>query len=140
MSDRLTFFDSGKWRIRVGQTEYAGEWVDRIAAFEALDQSPTQLSQTLESFAAQAEEIDRLNSIILSLQNDLKSAQDPRLVPKHPIHDSLADRACPNCDAYISWDALNEPVNQAPMYCKACGQSFDWSQERGYDPLEFMFR
>lgn len=32
--ERLTYFDGGKWRIRMGNTEYSGEKVDRISAYE----------------------------------------------------------------------------------------------------------
>lgn len=31
---RLTYFDGGKWRMRIGDTEYSGEKVDRISAYE----------------------------------------------------------------------------------------------------------
>lgn len=31
---RLTYFDSGKWRLKGGDTEYSGEAVDRLAAIE----------------------------------------------------------------------------------------------------------
>lgn len=52
-----------------------------------------------------------------------------RATPKTPVRDSLADRACPACGAYIPWDALNEPVEYAPPFCKNCGQALDWSKE-----------
>lgn len=32
--ERLTYFDGGKWRMRMGDTEYSGEKVDRISAYE----------------------------------------------------------------------------------------------------------
>ena len=31
---RLTYFDGGKWRLKIGDTEYSGEAVDRLASFE----------------------------------------------------------------------------------------------------------
>lgn len=31
---RLTYFESGKWRLKLGGTEYSGETVDQIAAIE----------------------------------------------------------------------------------------------------------
>lgn len=43
--------------------------------------------------------------------------------------DSLADRGCPSCGEYISWDALNDPLEYAPPFCKHCGQALDWSKE-----------
>lgn len=47
-------------------------------------------------------------------------------IPKKPIRDSLADRACPVCDAYIPFDALNDRLSDAPKFCKHCGQALDW--------------
>lgn len=32
--ERLTYFDGGKWRLKIGDTEYSGEVVDRLAAYE----------------------------------------------------------------------------------------------------------
>ena len=43
--------------------------------------------------------------------------------------ESLADRGCPSCGEYISWDALNDPLEYAPSFCKHCGQALDWSRE-----------
>ena len=47
-------------------------------------------------------------------------------IPQKPIRDSLADRACPSCDAYIPFDALNDRIDDAPLFCKHCGQALDW--------------
>jgi hypothetical protein len=47
-------------------------------------------------------------------------------IPQKPIRDSLADRACPACDAYIPFDALNDRLSDAPNFCKHCGQALDW--------------
>lgn len=51
---------------------------------------------------------------------------------KPPRKDKLADRSCPACGAYINWDALNDPINYAPEFCKSCGQRFDWSKEEKF--------
>ena len=32
--ERLTYFDGGKWRLKIGDTEYSGKAVDRLAAIE----------------------------------------------------------------------------------------------------------
>lgn len=32
--ERYTYFDGGKWRIKISDTEYSGDWVDRLAAYE----------------------------------------------------------------------------------------------------------
>lgn len=50
-----------------------------------------------------------------------------------PEKESLADRNCPACGAGISWDALNDPMREAPAFCNRCGQRFDWSKESKYE-------
>ena len=30
--ERYTYFDGGKWRLKIGDTEYSGDWVERLAA------------------------------------------------------------------------------------------------------------
>lgn len=47
-------------------------------------------------------------------------------IPKKPFRESLADRLCPVCGAYINFDALNEKIEEAPEYCSNCGQKIDW--------------
>nr|DAG30827.1 MAG TPA: hypothetical protein [Caudoviricetes sp.] len=41
---RLTYFDGGKWRIKIGDTEYSGEAVDRLAAYEDTGLEPCDYS------------------------------------------------------------------------------------------------
>ena len=38
--ERYTYFDGGKWRIKIGDTEYSGDWVDRLAAYEETGLEP----------------------------------------------------------------------------------------------------
>lgn len=33
---RYTYFENGKWRIKVGDTEFAGPWVDKLSYYEEL--------------------------------------------------------------------------------------------------------
>ena len=41
--ERLTYFDGGKWRHKMGDTEYSGEAVDRLAAYEATGLEPEEI-------------------------------------------------------------------------------------------------
>ena len=34
---RLTYFDGGKWRLKIGDTEYSGEAVDRLCTLAQAD-------------------------------------------------------------------------------------------------------
>lgn len=40
---RLTYFDNGKWRIKIGDTEYSGEAVDRLSAYEDTGLEPEKI-------------------------------------------------------------------------------------------------
>ena len=43
--ERYTYFDGGKWRIKIGDTEYSGDWVERLAAYEETGLEPEELAQ-----------------------------------------------------------------------------------------------
>lgn len=58
-----------------------------------------------------------------------------RDAPAVPYAESLADRNCPVCGAGIHWDALNDPMKEAPKFCSNCGQRFDWRTEKRYSEL-----
>ena len=42
---RLTYFDGGKWRLKIGDTEYSGEVADRLAAYEETGLEPGEIEQ-----------------------------------------------------------------------------------------------
>lgn len=41
---RLTYFDGGKWRLKIGDTEHSGQWVDRLAAYEDTGLEPEEVT------------------------------------------------------------------------------------------------
>ena len=43
--ERYTYFDGGKWRLKIGDTEYSGDWVDRLSAYEETGLEPEELAQ-----------------------------------------------------------------------------------------------
>lgn len=43
--ERLTYFDGGKWRLKIGDTEYSGEAVDRLAAYEDTGLEPEEIEK-----------------------------------------------------------------------------------------------
>ena len=43
---RMTYFDGGKWRLKIGDTEYSGEVADRLAAYEETGLEPEDFKQT----------------------------------------------------------------------------------------------
>ena len=44
--ERYTYFDSGKFRLKIDDTEYSGDWVDRLAAYEETGLEPEDFKQT----------------------------------------------------------------------------------------------
>ncbi|MCR1907470.1 hypothetical protein [Flavonifractor plautii] len=43
--ERYTYQDGWKWRIRIGDTEHSGQWVDRLAAYEETGLEPGEIEQ-----------------------------------------------------------------------------------------------
>lgn len=43
--ERYTYFDGGKWRMRVGDAEYSGKETDRLAAYEETGLDPEELEE-----------------------------------------------------------------------------------------------
>lgn len=46
--ERYTYQDGGKWRIRIGDTEHSGQWVDRLAAYEATGLEPEEIFSAVD--------------------------------------------------------------------------------------------
>lgn len=49
--ERYTYFDGGKWRIKIGDTEYSGDWVDRLAAYEETGPEPEDMKRAFNEDA-----------------------------------------------------------------------------------------
>ena len=45
--ERYTYFDGGKWRLKIGDTEYSGDWVDRLAAYEDTGLKPEDMKRAV---------------------------------------------------------------------------------------------
>lgn len=43
--ERFTYKDDRKWRIRIGDVEYSGNWVDRLAAYEDTGLDPEDIKR-----------------------------------------------------------------------------------------------
>ena len=48
---RYTYFDGGKWRLKIGDTEYSGDWVDRLAAYEDTGLKPEDMKRAFNEDA-----------------------------------------------------------------------------------------
>ena len=58
---RLTYFYGGKWRLKIGDTEYSGAWVDRLAAIEDILGDDYDLDELSKAMAALRREQDGNN-------------------------------------------------------------------------------
>ena len=43
--ERYTYFDGGKWRMRVGDAEYSGKETERLAAYEETGLKPEAIAE-----------------------------------------------------------------------------------------------
>ena len=49
--ERYTYFDGGKWRLKIGDTEYSGDWVNRLAAYEETRLEPEDMKKAFNEDA-----------------------------------------------------------------------------------------
>lgn len=49
--ERYTYFDSGKFRLKIDDTEYSGDWVDRLAAYEETGLEPEDMKRAFNEDA-----------------------------------------------------------------------------------------
>lgn len=63
----------------------------------------------------------------IEILNKLIHEHFDKETPVKPFSESKQDKLCPKCGAYLGFDALNDPLEEAPKYCSNCGQKIDWS-------------
>ena len=72
---RLTYFDGGKWRLKIGDTEYSGETVDRLAAYEDTGLEPEAVEHLkLASMGKAIAEITEFECIPIDRLRELAQA------------------------------------------------------------------
>ena len=49
--ERYTYFDGGKWRLKIGDTEYSGDWVERLSAYEDTELEPEDMKKAFNEDA-----------------------------------------------------------------------------------------
>lgn len=98
---RLTYFDGGKWRLKIGDTEYSGEAVDRLAAYEDTSLEP--------------EEIEQLKGEVFGLKVDKQELEQYRAIV--PI-----DRLAAYEDTGLEPEEIGLLEKQRNLYVDACGE------------------
>ena len=90
---RLTYFDNGKWRVKIGDTEYSGETVDRLAAYEDTGLEPEAVEHLkLASMGRAVAEITEFEGIPIDRLRELAQADREGKIPKYTIGDTIYDR------------------------------------------------
>ena len=46
--ERYTYHENGKWRMRIGDTEYSGRAADRLAAYEDTGMEPEEIQERID--------------------------------------------------------------------------------------------
>ena len=128
--ERYTYFENGKWRVCVGDTEYSGPWVDRLAAYEDTGLEPDDITANMEMFAAYRhvcggrppEEIEAL----------VKAQHEGLVVvlatPRKPLvwgDDDHETCLCPDCGADLMGIHYGERMI---LQCPVCGQYVDTTE------------
>lgn len=62
--ERLTYMDGGKWRIRIGDTEYSGKEIDRFASYEDTGLEPETISKIRDIVLDISGDLDRLRDLV----------------------------------------------------------------------------
>ena len=93
---RLTYFDGGKWRLKIGDTEYSGEAVDCLAAYEETGLEPEKIEQLKgEVFGLKVDkqELEQYRAIgPIDRLRELAQADRDGKLPKYTIGDTVYDR------------------------------------------------
>lgn len=62
---QMTYFDGKKWRLRIGDTEYSNQAVDRLAAYEETGLEPEEITRVFNE-----DSVLKLTSQILQITPD----------------------------------------------------------------------
>lgn len=121
---RLTYFDSGKWRLKIGDTEYSGEAVDRLAAYEETGLEPEKIEQLKgEVFGLKVDkqELEQYRALgPVGRLRELAQADRERKLPKYTIGDTVYDRFG---DAWEVRTAELHLLGEKPDWMYRCGHA-----------------
>ena len=74
--ERYTYFDGGKWRLKIGDTEYSGDWVERLAAYEETGLEPEAVEHLkLASMGKAIAEIKEFEGVPIGRLRELAQAK-----------------------------------------------------------------
>ena len=75
--ERYTYFDGGKWRLKIGDTEYSGDWVERLSAYEDTGLEPEAVEHLkLASMGEAIAEIKEFEGVPVDRLRELAQAEN----------------------------------------------------------------
>lgn len=124
--ERYTYFDGGKWRLKIGDTEYSGDWVDRLAAYEETGLEPEEIERILDSYGRgmtlrteNAQRLEIIKEIPINRLRELAQADKADEIGKYRFY------YCESKDEYLIGARLD-----TFYYARWDGSSFTWSMSR----------
>lgn len=103
--ERLTYFDGGKWRLKIGDTEYSGEAVDRLAAYEGTGLEPEEILSAVDmaKIACALHELNAYKELgsIDCLRKLAQADREGRIV----LRSAGAGKKCGSCG---HWHRIND--------------------------------
>ena len=120
--ERYTYFDGGKWRLKIGDTEYSGDWVERLAAYEETGPEPEEIERILDSYGRgmtlrteNAQRLEIIKEIPINRLRELAQADREGRVKIDP-----KALKCPKCGKM----RLFPRIDWQYYYCYSCKTQF----------------
>lgn len=94
--ERYTYFDGGKFRLKIGDTEYSGDWVERLAAYEETGLEPEAVEHLkLASMGKAIAKIKEFEGVPVNRLRELAQAEKTGQLAEFPfiamVEQSLRD-------------------------------------------------
>lgn len=89
--ERYTYFEGGKWRIRVGDTEHSGPWVDRLVAYEDTGLEPEGIKRAFNEAAVMKLAAQALGTTPKRLRELVKAQDKGRVLPDKSMWTTTCD-------------------------------------------------
>ena len=112
--ERLTYFDHGKYRLKMGDTEHSGLFVDRLAAYEDIGLAPEEIltGKELAEIAIGLQQLNRIHCVFSyeRMEEVMQAEKEGRLTIHPPA------KKCPQCHR----NQLVARTDGKFYYCSGC--------------------
>lgn len=125
--ERLTYWENGKWRLKFGDTEFAGDWVGRIAAYEDTGLEPEGVIHLAECWQQEHEALCQYLTLGSAdhLRELVQAEKDGRLVVLPcKVGDTIYFKTYKN-NATVCVGIQPHTVHSIRIYCLVEGEYTD---------------